>query len=66
MSFGPLLSNSKDQEHDTWHTLQDYVISMQDPHLTLTYIMWSSDFALYLWLYLIDKHHTLDTFSVSH
>ena len=21
-----------------------------------------SDFALYLWLYLIDKHHTLDTF----
>ena len=30
------------------------------------YITWSSDFALYSWLYQIDKHHTLGTCSVSH
>ena len=30
--------------------------------LALTCITWSSHFALYLWLYLIDKYHTLDTF----
>ena len=27
---------------------------------------WSSDFALYIWPYLIDKHHTVDTCSVLH
>ena len=32
--------------------------------VTVTYISWSSDFALYFWLYLIDKHHTLGTCSV--
>ena len=26
---------------------------------------WSSDFAFYLWLYLVDKHHTLSTCLVS-
>ena len=31
----------------------------------MTYITWSSDFAIYLWLYLIDKHHSLGTCSVS-
>ena len=34
--------------------------------VTVAFIIWSSDFALYLWLYLIDKHHTLGTCSVSH
>ena len=32
--------------------------------VTVTYISWSSDFALYFLLYLIDKHHTLGTCSV--
>ena len=33
-------------------------------YTTVTYFSWSSDFAFYLWLYLIDKHHTLGhTFS---
>ena len=32
----------------------------------MTYISWSSDFALYLWLYLIDKHDALGTCSASH
>ena len=56
MHLGPLLSNNKD------YLLLHHVISVPDPHLVLTYITLSSDFALYLWLYLIDKHHTLDTF----
>ena len=47
------------------HLLLDHVISVPDPHLALTYITWSGDFVLYLWLYL-DKHHTLYTCSVSH
>ena len=34
--------------------------------VTVAFIIWSSDFALYLWLYPIDKHHTLGTCSVSH
>ena len=38
--------------------LLDHVISVFNPYLALTYIIWSSDFALYLWPYLIDKHHT--------
>ena len=48
------------------HLLLDHVISVPDPHLAVTCITWSIDFALYLWLYLIDKHHTLDTYLVSH
>ena len=43
------------------HLLLDHAISVPDPHLALTYISWSSDFASYLWLYPIDEHHTLDT-----
>ena len=48
------------------HLLLDHVISVPYPHLALTKITWSSDFALYLWLYLIDKHHALDTCSDLH
>ena len=39
------------------HLLLHHVISVIDPHLALTYITWYRDFALYPWLYLIDKHH---------
>ena len=48
------------------HLLLDHVISVPDPHLAVTFITWSINFALYFWLYLIDKHHTLDTYLVSH
>ena len=48
------------------YLLRDHAISVPDPHLALIYITWYSDFALYLWLCLIDKHHILDTCSVSH
>ena len=48
------------------HLLLHHVNSVHDPHLALTYMIWSSNFALYLWLYIIDKHHTLGTCSVSH
>ena len=32
----------------------------------MAYISWSSDFALYLWLFQIGRHHTLDSCSVWH
>ena len=35
------------------------------PEVTVAYISWSSDFALNLSLYLIQKHHTLGTASVT-
>ena len=67
MRLDTLHSNNKDLEHYVWHILTSrYVISAPDQYLILTCIIWSSDFALYLWLYLINKHHTLDTSSVSH
>ena len=44
----------------------DQVISVPDLHLALTCITQSIDFALYLKLCVIDKHHTLNTCSVSH
>ena len=48
------------------HLLLDHVISVLDPHPALTYNTWPSDFALYLCLFPIDKHHALDTRSVLH
>ena len=66
MHLGQLLSNNKDQQHNTWHTLLHHVLSVIDTQVALTYITWPSDFALYIWLYLIDKHHTFGTCSVSH
>ena len=67
MCLGPLLSNNKDLEHNTWHTLtsRSYHLSAWSTS-GFTYVTRSSDFALYLWLYLIYKHHTLDTCSVTH
>ena len=32
----------------------------------MSYISWASDFASYLWLYLIDRQYTLGSCSVSH
>ena len=65
MRLCPLLSNNKDFEHNTWHTLTSRsVISMSDPHLALTFTTWTNDHALYLVLYLTGKYHTLDTCSV--
>ena len=60
-----LLSNNKGEEDNTLHTSRS-VTSVPDPQLALTYITLTSDFALYLWLYPIDKHHTLDFCSVSY
>ena len=34
--------------------------------VTVTYILWSSGFALYLWVYIINMFHTLGIWSVSH
>ena len=48
------------------YLLLDYVTSVLDPHMALTYITCSSGFDLYHWLSLIDEHHTLDSCSVSH
>ena len=61
MRLGPLLRNNKTKCIILGiHLLPDHVISVPVPHLALTDITWSSDFPLYLWLYLIYKHHTLD------
>ena len=64
MYLGPLFSNNKDKRVILGiHLLLDHSISVPYPHPTLTYITGFRDFALYLWLCLIEKHHTLDTCS---
>ena len=66
MRLGPLVTMRTKSIIHGIHLLLHHVLSVIDPHLALTYTARSSDFALYLWLYLIDKHHTLGTCSVSH
>ena len=46
MRLGPLLTNNKDQQHNTWHTLLRHVLSVTGPQLALTYITWPIDFLL--------------------
>ena len=55
----------------TWSILRIFVQSDTVNDLILfvghlTYISWSIDFALYLWLYVIDKHQTLGICSIWH
>ena len=49
---------ASDQHHSvTIKTKSIILVSVSDPHLALTYMTWSSDFALYMYLWpcLIDK-----------
>ena len=60
MRLGPFLSNNKTNSIILGiRLLLHHVLSVIDLHLALAYITWSSDFALYLWL--IDRYHTLGT-----